>query len=60
MRLIHNYIIYLNDTILAVFDIAGREVKSIVNERQNTGVYEAQFSATEFGSSISSGVFFTN
>ena len=29
-----------------------------MNERQNAGVYEADFSATEYGSSLSSGVYF--
>lgn len=43
---------------LKVFNIEGREVKTIVNERQNAGVYEADFSATEYGSSLSSGVYF--
>jgi len=38
--------------------IKGREVKTIVNERQNAGVYEADFSTTEYGSSIPSGVYF--
>ena len=43
---------------LKIFNIKGREVKTIVNERQNEGVYEVDFSATEYGSSLSSGVYF--
>ena len=43
---------------LNVYNINGKEVKTIVNEKQNTGVYEADFSATEYGSSLSSGVYF--
>ncbi len=43
---------------LNVYNITGREIKTVVNEKQNAGVYEADFSATEYGSSISSGVYF--
>ncbi len=43
---------------LRVFNIEGKEVKTIVNEKQNPGVYEADFSVTEYSSSISSGVYF--
>ncbi len=43
---------------LKVFNVEGREIKTIVNEKQNAGVYEADFSATEYGSSLSSGVYF--
>lgn len=39
---------------LAVYDILGRELKSIVNGQQNPGTYTVQFDA----SSLSSGVYF--
>jgi photosystem II stability/assembly factor-like uncharacterized protein len=43
---------------LKVFNVEGREIKTIVNEKQNAGVYEADFSATEYGSTLSTGVYF--
>jgi len=43
---------------LNVYNITGREIKTIVNEKQNAGVYKADFSETEYGTSISSGVYF--
>lgn len=39
---------------LAVYDILGRELKSIVSQQQNPGTYTVQFD----GSSLSSGVYF--
>lgn len=39
---------------LAVYDILGRELKSIVNQQQNPGTYTVQFDA----STLSSGVYF--
>ena len=39
---------------LCVFDILGREVSVLVNERKNTGSYEVKFD----GSGLSSGVYF--
>jgi hypothetical protein len=39
---------------LAVYDLLGREVRTLVNERMNAGVYEVAFD----GSGLSSGVYF--
>ena len=39
---------------LVVFDILGREVKTLVNEFKNSGSYEVNFDA----STLSSGVYF--
>jgi hypothetical protein len=44
-----------NDNIqLEIFDILGREVRTLVNENLNPGVYEVDFNATE----LTSGVYF--
>lgn len=43
-----------NDVQLKIFDILGREVRSIVNENLKPGVYEAEFNAAE----LPSGVYF--
>ncbi|MEO8512144.1 MAG: T9SS type A sorting domain-containing protein [Ignavibacteria bacterium] len=37
---------------LVVFDILGREVKTLVNEFRNSGVYEVSFDASEFASGV--------
>ena len=39
---------------LVVYDIQGREVQTLVNERLQPGTYEARFD----GSSLNSGVYF--
>ncbi len=39
---------------LSVFDLLGREVSVLVNERVNAGIHEAKFDA----SGLSSGVYF--
>jgi hypothetical protein len=39
---------------LAVFDILGREVSVLVNERRDAGVYEVRFD----GSNLASGMYF--
>ncbi len=39
---------------LKVYDILGREVATLVNERKNAGSYEVKFD----GSELSSGVYF--
>ena len=39
---------------LIVFDALGREVETLVNEKQNSGTYEATFDASQY----SSGVYF--
>jgi subtilisin-like proprotein convertase family protein len=39
---------------LVVYDLLGRKVKTIVNERMNAGIYEYEFD----GSSLSSGIYF--
>ena len=43
-----------NDVNITVFDLLGREVKILVNERKAPGVYEVSFDA----SGLSSGVYF--
>jgi hypothetical protein len=35
-----------------VYDILGREVKTLMNEYKNLGTYEVQFDATELASGI--------
>ncbi len=42
------------NVLLKIFDIRGREVETLVNERQSPGTYEVTFDA----SSIPSGVYF--
>lgn len=37
---------------LKVFDILGREVKTLVNESRNPGYYEVQFNASNFASGV--------
>jgi hypothetical protein len=39
---------------LVVFDILGREVKTLINEMRSSGIYEVNFD----GSSLSSGIYF--
>ena len=39
---------------LVVFDILGREIETLVNEKQNAGTYEVTFN----GSNLSSGIYF--
>ena len=43
---------------LTVYDMLGREVKSMVNTQLSTGRYEYLFSATGGGSNFSSGIYF--
>lgn len=43
-----------SDVSIIVYDVQGKEVKTLVNERMNPGVYETSFD----GSSLSSGVYF--
>ena len=40
--------------VLKVFDILGREIETLVNEKQNPGTYEVTFD----GSRLSSGIYF--
>ena len=42
------------DVSLKVYDVRGREVQTLVNERLNTGTYETRFD----GSGLTSGVYF--
>lgn len=37
---------------LKVFDMLGQEVKTLVNETQNGGYYEVQFTANSFASGV--------
>jgi hypothetical protein len=39
---------------LVIFDLLGREVETLVNEKQSSGTYEATFD----GTSLTSGVYF--
>lgn len=43
-----------SDVSLTIFDVMGREVESLVNERQRAGTYQIDFDA----SSVSSGIYF--
>ena len=45
---------------LVVFDILGREIQTLVNEKQNAGTYEVTFNARQpgLGSNLSSGIYF--
>jgi photosystem II stability/assembly factor-like uncharacterized protein len=43
-------------TILKVFDLLGKEVASLVNEKQNAGSYAVDFNSTEFN--LPSGIYF--
>jgi hypothetical protein len=42
------------DVKIVVYDVQGREVQTLVNERLNAGTYEVKFD----GSSLNSGVYF--
>jgi hypothetical protein len=49
----------LSQVSLVVYDILGREVSVLVNERMEAGVHEVKFSASGGdGSGLSSGVYF--
>jgi hypothetical protein len=37
---------------LKIFDILGREVRQLVNETKNAGVYSVEFNASEFASGV--------
>ena len=39
---------------LKIYDLLGRDIAMLVNESQNAGIYEVQFSAE----SLSSGIYF--
>jgi hypothetical protein len=48
-----------NDNVsLKIFDILGREVTTLVNEKLSPGTYEVEFSATGGGTNYPSGVYF--
>jgi hypothetical protein len=42
----------VNDVRLAVYDILGREVSLLVNERKDAGVYEVKFDASRLSSGV--------
>ena len=44
----------LRNVVLKIFDILGREIKTLVNEQKPAGTYEVQFDASQ----LSSGVYF--
>jgi len=52
--------LYSGDVKIVVYDIQGREVQTLVNERLNSGTYEVKFDAHHGGSSreLTSGVYF--
>jgi hypothetical protein len=41
-----------------VYDVLGREVAMLVNEKQTTGNYEVEWNASSFNRRIPSGVYF--
>jgi len=43
---------------IKVFDINGKEIKTLVNQTKDAGKYEIKFSATEGGLQLTSGVYF--
>lgn len=43
---------------LKVYDVTGKEVRTLINEQRSAGNYTVSFSATGGGSSLSSGVYF--
>ena len=44
---------------LKIYDILGREVKTLVNQEQNNGTYEVNWNGdNEFGNKVSTGVYF--
>lgn len=45
-------------TILKVYDLLGREIKTIVNEELKAGEYEYEFDASQINSTFSSGMYF--
>lgn len=49
----------MSDVKLVVFDILGKEIATLVNEKQDAGTYEATFDARHGGSSrLTSGIYF--
>jgi hypothetical protein len=43
---------------LKIYDILGREVKTLVNSEQNTGIYNIQWNGdNNYGSKVSSGIY---
>jgi len=48
----------LQNTVLKVYDILGREVVTLVNEQQKAGSYEVIFDAESVNRKISSGIYF--
>lgn len=44
---------------LTIYDILGNEIQTLVNEKQNAGIYEVQFDARgKYGNNYASGVYF--
>ena len=48
----------LQFTVLKIYDIRGKEIQTLVNEKQSGGDYQIEFSATENGVNFPSGVYF--
>ena len=47
-----------SNVVLKIYDILGREVKTLVNENQRPGTYEIQFDTFSIEEQISSGIYF--
>ncbi len=45
-------------TSLRVYNILGKEITTLINKELSTGTYEIEFSATNAGSNLSSGIYF--
>jgi len=43
---------------LVIYDILGREIAVLVNEKQSAGTYQVEWSATGGGTNFTSGVYF--
>ena len=48
----------VNFVTLKVYDISGKEVVTLVNENQSSGIYEVSFSSTNTGVNLPSGVYY--
>ena len=43
---------------IKVFDILGEEVRTLISEKQEAGIYEVEFSTNGGGSNLVSGIYF--
>ncbi|MCB0730210.1 MAG: PKD domain-containing protein [Ignavibacteriae bacterium] len=44
--------VFNNNVELKIYDLLGREIKTIVNQKQSPGIYQAKFDAAEFKSGV--------